>query len=258
MSLSAGKEIANLLKEAVREEAAGVVVPPADEAWARLAASLGPKPERKARPARLRRVPPLAAVVFVAAVLTAAASGYYSASAGAFGRRVFSLVVGILQRGTPPQDVHITMSNMTPPPPGAPPPPPDWPLATGERVVTLDEARKEAGFAFKEPSYLPSGLARDIVTLLPAQVNQYFRGRDSRLVLSQHYAPRDFAASSFFRNARVQKVSIGSAEGTLVVQQNPFTKRNEVTLLWFADNIEFRLQGNISPGEALKVARSLK
>ncbi|MDK2855983.1 MAG: hypothetical protein PWQ41_1772 [Bacillota bacterium] len=257
MTSSEGKEIENLLKEALHEEAARVAVPPADEAWARLTASLSPKPERQAWLARLRRVPPLAAVILVAAVLAAVALGY-SANAGAFGRRVFSLVVGILQGGTPPQDVHISMANVTPPPSGAPTPPPDWPLATGERVVTLDEARKEAGFAFKEPSYLPRGLARDIVTLLPAQVNQYFRGEDSQLVLSQNYAPRDFAASSFFRNARVQKVSIGSAKGALVVQQNPLTKRDEVTLLWFADDIEFRLQGNISPGEALKVARSLR
>lgn len=256
-SLNKWKELEKLLQESLHDEAAQVAVPPAEEAWARLSTSLGQKPARHVWPERLRRFSPLAAAVLAAVVLTAAALGYSSA-AGAFGRRFFSLVVNVLQGETQPQDVHISMSNVTPPPPGAPPPPPDWPLATGERVVTPAEARKEAGFAFKEPAYLPRGLARDIVTLLPAQVNQYFRGQDGKLILRQHHTPRDFAASSFFRNARVEKVNISGTEGTLVVQRNPFTQRDEVTLLWFADNIEFRLEGNISSREALKVARSLK
>lgn len=256
-SLNEWKELSKLLTESLHEEAARVAVPPAAEAWARLAPSLAAGEVTPARPIRRHLFSPLAAAVLAAVVLTAAGLGYSSATS-AFGRRFFSLVVSVLQGGAPPQDVHISMSNVTPPPPGAPPPPPDWPLATGERVVNPEEARQAAGFAFKEPAYLPRGLRRDIVTLLPSQVNQYFRDQDTRLILRQHHVPHDFAASSFFSNAQVEKVNIGGAEGTLVVQRNPFTQRDEITLLWFADNIEFHLEGNINSREALKVARSLK
>lgn len=249
----------DLIRESLAEEARLVVPPPAEDVWNRVARAIaGGAILTTAKRKSPRRLPAqvAAAVLFLVVV---SASFAATSSAGAFGHRFFSLVVSLFPANPAPHDVNISLANVTPPPPDAPPPPPDWPLATGERVLPLEEARKTAGFSFLQPTYLPKGMKLDIVTVLSSEmINQYFRGPNGRLVLRQHYIPGDFAASFNFKNAQVEKVNVGGAEGTLVKQRNPFSGREEVTLLWFTGSIEFRLEGDIGAGETLRVARSLR
>jgi hypothetical protein len=153
----------------------------------------------------------------------------------------------------------ITMDNTSTPPPDAPPPPPDWPLATGEKVVAPEQARAEASFSFKEPSYLTRGLKLDIITLMDKNmVNQYYRSDKNKLIISQQYLPGDFASSHMFTNARAKKVNINGVEGTLISQHNPYSGKDELTILWFVDSIRFRVETDLNEREALKIVRSLK
>ncbi|MGI6603842.1 MAG: DUF4367 domain-containing protein [bacterium] len=258
-------QLDELIVEALAEEAGQVAVPQARDIWDKIAGQLlhQEQPQPKGLTGWLIKRVPTRAVAAAALVLAMGVFFFGAApEAGAFGRRLFSVVVDFFAASTAPQygDVGISMARRTPPPPDAPPPPPDWPLATGERVVSLDQAREEAAFAFKVPEYLPKGMALDIITVLrPERINQYFRTTDGRrLVIRQDYIPGDFAASSFFSNAKVQKVNIAGAEGTMITQRNPYTGRDSAIIMWFAGDINFRLEGDLSSREALRVARSLK
>ncbi|KKM09161.1 hypothetical protein SY88_20015 [Clostridiales bacterium PH28_bin88] len=255
-------KLEELIRESLAEEASRVLPPPPEEVWPKIAVGLEGKKFRfiSGLPGRHWFSPQVAVIALLLLVVGIVSFGTMP-SAGAFNRRLFSVVVDLLSGGneTTYSDVSISRSNKTPPPPDAPPPPPDWPLATGERVVTVEDARAAAAFPFKQPIYLPRGMALDIITLInPEQINQYFRSPKNRLIIRQRYITGDFASGSFFSNARVKKVKISEVEGTLVVQRNPYTGRDQVSIMWFDNSIDFHLEGDISEKEALKVANSLK
>lgn len=255
-------KLEELIRESLAEEASQVIPPSPEEVWPKITAGLEGKKFRfiSGLPGR-RWFSPQFAVIALLVLMVGIISFSTIPSAGAFNRRFFSVVVDLLNGGGPApySDVNISRSNRTPPPPGAPPPPPDWPLATGERVVTVEEARAAAAFPFRQPAYLPKGMALDIITVVnPERINQYFRSSKNRLIIRQWYITGDFASGSYFSNAQVTKVKIAGVEGTLVVQRNPYTGRDEVTIMWFDNNIDFLLEGDIGEKEALKVANSLK
>ncbi|KKM11996.1 hypothetical protein SY88_05610 [Clostridiales bacterium PH28_bin88] len=255
-------KLEELIRESLAEEASQVLPPSPEEVWPKIAAGLEGKKYGliSGLPGR-HWFSPQVAVIALLLLAVGIASFSTMPSAGAFNRRLFSVVVDLLTGGNEMTygDVSISRSNKTPPPPDAPPPPPDWPLATGERVVTVEDARAAAAFPFKQPVYLPKGMALDVITVVsPERINQYFRTPQNRLIIRQQYIAGDFASGSFFSNARVKKVKISEVEGTLVVQRNPYTGRDQVSVMWFDNSIDFRLEGDISEKEALKVANSLK
>lgn len=151
------------------------------------------------------------------------------------------------------------MSSNPSPTPDMPPPPPDWPLDTEETVMTLDQAQIKASFDFKMPSYLPKGISLDIITVLHGyRVRQYYRSDKNRLIIEQHHVPEGFASSHTFNSSRVKKVKINGIEGTLIIQNNPYTGQNQIHILWCEDSIKFRIETDLSKKAALNIARSIE
>jgi hypothetical protein len=250
----------DLIRQTLHEEANRIDAPPPDKIWANIAG--GKEVSRFLKKFATKHklsVFQLVAASLVVLFLGAAVYFLNPPTADALSSRVLKTVVEFFIKPEPPSDITISMSNTSSPPPGAPPPPPDWPLATGERVVTLEQAQSEASFSFKKPSYLPRGMTLDIVTVLDKYaVNQYYRSDKNRLIIGQQYMPGDFASSSFFAGGRVKKVNIKGIEGTLVVQHNPHSGKDRLHILWFDDKIRFEMDTDLSEREALKIARSLE
>lgn len=248
----------DLIKDTLLEEAQRIDVPPSDTVWAKISAAQ----KRKIRHGLLHESRAFRFQLAVASLLIfILGTLFYFANpspVNARSNRILKTVVDLFRRPAP-ADIMITMDNTSTPPPDAPPPPPDWPLATGEKVVAPEQARAEASFSFKEPSYLTRGLKLDIITLMDKNmVNQYYRSDKNRLIISQRHMPGDFASSHMFTNARAKKVNINGVEGTLVSQHNPYSGKDELTILWFVDSIRFRVETDLNERETLKIVRSLK
>jgi len=248
------------LSRVIKEIADDIEVPPFEEMWPEIEKKLKQNMEAKQAQKKNRTMIfrlTAAFLIFFGVGIVAYLSSPLTVNA--LNNKIFKTVVSIFVREPEPADVNISMSNTSEPPPGAPPPPPDWPLATGEKVVSVEEARAEAAFTFKTPDYLPKEVKLDIITLLNKyMVNQYFRSGKNRLTIEQRYTPGQFASSSTFRDAQIKKVDINGTEASLVIQHNSYTGTDTINILWFADSIQFRLETDLSEREALKVARSLK
>jgi hypothetical protein len=249
----------DLIKDTLLEEAQRIDVPPSDTVWAKIDAA---RKKKKLFHSLLHKNGAfrfqLAAASLIIFILGTLLYFTHPSAVNARSNRILKTVVDLF-RSPAPADIIITMDNTSTPPPDAPPPPPDWPLATGEKVVAPEQARAEASFSFKEPSYLTRGLKLDIITLMDKNmVNQYYRSDKNRLIISQRHMPGDFASSHMFSNVRAKKVNINGVEGTLVSQRNPYSGKDELTIIWFADSISFRVETDLNERETLKIVRSLK
>lgn len=246
----------NFIRETLEEQTARINIPPSDGVWAKITARLEQEDLQKPFIMRKWYIQAVAAGLLIL-IFTSAYYVYNPPMVTATSNRILKTVVSFFSNPAP-SDIAISMSNTTEPPPDAPPPPPDWPLETGERVVTMNEAVEKVDFKVKVPTYLPKGLTLDIITIFDDyEVKQYFRSEKNRLILSQRHTPGDFASSSVFSNARVKKVKVQGVEATLVKQNNPYMETTEITLMWFADNIIYRAETDLPERELLKAMNSL-
>ncbi|WP_213973849.1 DUF4367 domain-containing protein [Tepidanaerobacter acetatoxydans] len=247
----------SLIQEIFQEDAENIIVPPPQHIWEKISSDR--QTAKTIRGSLYKRFSTSKAIAcFVIFVLFI---GFFisNQSAIAINSNILKTVVDFFSSPETTGSVNVSISKNTLPDSDAPLPPPDWPLATGEKVVTLEQARAEAAFNFIIPSYLPKGVSLDIITVLNEfRVNQYYRSDKNRLVIEQHYFSGGFASSYYFASSKVKKVNINGTEATLIMQNNPYTSQNQIYILWCLDDIEFNLKTDLSEKEALKVARSLK
>ena len=247
-----------LIQEALKEESESMFIPPSQHIWQKIlsdrqTAKVICKPFYQ-RFDSLKAIACLGVIVLFIGLFI-----FNQQSAIAINNKFFKTVVDFFTTSETTGIVSVSMSSNPSPAPDMPPPPPDWPLDTGEKVVTLEQARLEASFDFILPSFLPKNVSLDIITVLDGfRVNQYYLSDNNRLIIEQHHIPGGFASSHHFASAKVKKVLINGAEATLVTQHNPYTGKNEIHILWCQDNINYSIQTDLDQRIALKIARSLK
>jgi len=242
-------EIENLIEDILQENADLISVPASHEAWLRFN-------HRKKR--NLKSIFPLATACFITIAFCITLGLWEPSTANAISNRMLKTVVDIFSSESP-TDVSISLSNTTDVPSHSHNAPPDWPLDTDETVVTMEEARANASFTFKIPTFIPKGVKLDIITILNrTRVKQYFRSGDDILIIAQDYIPFDFASNYSFSQAKVKKVKIGNQEATLVSQHNPYTHKDKNYLLWFEDNVKYTIETTLKAKTAIKIASSLQ
>lgn len=245
-----------LIYEVLKEESENMLIPPSQHIWQKILLNQQTS-EAARKPIYQRLYTPKAVACLITVVLLIGFS-VATQPAIAINNRILKTVVDFFS----PQEtgvVSISMSSNPSPTPDMPPPPPDWPLATGEKVMTVEQARLEASFDFILPSFLPKGISLDIITVLNGfRVNQYYRSDKNTLIIEQHHIPGGFASSHYFASAKVKKVNINGAEATMVTQNNPYTGENQIHILWCQDDINFSVQTDLDKKSAIKIARSLK
>ncbi|AEE91691.1 conserved protein of unknown function [Tepidanaerobacter acetatoxydans Re1] len=248
----------SLIQEIFQEDAENVIVPPPQHIWEKISSDRQTAKTIRRSSLHQRFSTSKAIACFVISVLFI---GLFISNqpAIAINSNILKTVVDFFSSPETTGSVNVSISKNTLPDSDAPLPPPDWPLDTGEKVVTLEQARSEAAFNFIMPSYLPKGVSLDIITVLNEfRVNQYYRSDKNRLVIEQHYFSGGFASSYYFSSSKVKKVNINGTEATLITQNNPYTGQNQIHILWCIDDIEFNLKTDLSEKDALKVARSIK
>lgn len=247
----------SLIQEILQEDAENIVVPPPQHIWQKISSDR--QTAKTIRGSLYKRFSTSKAIACFVIFVLFIGLFISNQSAIAINSNILKTVVDFFSSPETTGSVNVSISKNTLPDSNAPLPPPDWPLATGEKVVTLEQARSEASFNFTMPSYLPKGVSLDIITLLNEfRVNQYYRSDKNRLIIEQHYVSGGFASSYYFSSSKVKKVNINGTEATLITQNNPYTGQNQIHILWCIDDIEFNLKTDLSEKDALKVARSLK
>lgn len=246
-----------LIQEALKEESENMYIPPSQQIWQKI---LSDRQTAKAMGKLCyQKLYTAGAIACMIVVVSFVGLFMSNQSAIAVNNRIVKTVVGFFTSPETTGVVSVSMSSNPSPTPDMPPPPPDWPLDTGEKVVTLEQAHLEASFDFLIPSFLPRNMSLDIITVLDGfRVNQYYRSDNNRLIIEQRHFTGGFASSHHFASSKVKKVHINGAEATLITQQNPYTGQAQIHILWCLDNISFSIQTDLGERDALKVARSLK
>ncbi|NLU10017.1 MAG: DUF4367 domain-containing protein [Tepidanaerobacter acetatoxydans] len=247
----------SLIQEILQEDAENIVVPPPQHIWQKISSDR--QTAKTIRGSLYKRFSTSKAIACFVIFVLFIGLFISNQSAIAINSNILKTVVDFFSSPETTGSVNVSISKNTLPDSNAPLPPPDWPLATGEKVVTLEQARSEASFNFTMPSYLPKGVSLDIITVLNEfRVNQYYRSDKNRLIIEQHYVSGGFASSYYFSSSKVKKVNINGTEATLITQNNPYTGQNQIYILWCIDDIEFNLETDLSEKDALRVARSIK
>lgn len=246
-----------LIQEALKEESESILIPPSQKIWQKILSDrLTAKAIGKPIYQRFHTAGAIACLVVIVLFIGLFISNQ---PAIAINNRILKTVVDFFSSSEATGVVSVSMSSNPSPTPDMPPPPPDWPLETGEKVVTLEQARSEASFDFIMPSFLPKGISLDIITVLDGfRVNQYYRSDNNKLIIEQCHIPGGFASGHYFASSKVKKVYINGVEATLVTQHNPYTGKSQIHILWCQDNISFSIQTDLGERNALKIARSLK
>ncbi len=246
-----------LIQEALKEESESMNIPPSQQIWQKIL--LDRQTVKAMGKPIYQRFYTTGAIACLILIVSFVGLFMSNQSAIAINNRILKTVVDFFTPSQTTGVVSVSISSNPAPTSDMPPPPPDWPLDTGEKVVTLEQARLDASFDFMMPSFLPKGIRLDIITVLDGfRVNQYYRSDKNRLIIEQRHFTGGFASSHQFSSSKVKKVHINSAEATLVTQRNPYTGLDQIHILWCVDNINFGIQTDLSERDALKIARSLK
>jgi len=123
------------------------------------------------------------------------------------------------------------------------------------RAATIDEARSSVGFALREPTYLPAGLALVEVRVIGDDtVILNYGGGDQSLSLVQSTARQAGAEREPPVGSSVESVTVRGAAGTLIRGAD-----GQGSLLrWQENGVSYVIAGTVSGEEALRTAEGLE
>ncbi|MGE5483391.1 MAG: DUF4367 domain-containing protein [Ignavibacteriales bacterium] len=139
-------------------------------------------------------------------------------------------------------------------------PPPDSPGQT-PRTVSLEEARAQAPFRLRLPSFVPEGMTTRTVRFehlneSTARISVTYGDNEGRhLVLEQVNISEGMGTGLAYDSddARVEKVQVGGRDGLLIR-----FKDGSSHLLWVQEDVSLQLYGSVDGDVTLSIARSIK
>lgn len=261
MEMSGGKydedTLDLLIREAVSKDNAKVEPPPFDEFWAgflkKRNQAMAEMPTARRRFASKWLLRGSAAIAVVALVV-----GLWVTSprASAVGMRAVRFLSAAVTETLTNLMVSLGWAQKTRGPRVVPPP--DSP-APPLRTVTLDEARSQAPFRLRVPSFMPEGMKAKSVRFEQLSestariVMTYGDGEGHHLALEQVNIPEGMGTGLTYDNddARVENVQVGRTPGILIR-----FKDGSSHLLWVEEEVSLQLYGNIDGDMMLRMARS--
>ena len=117
------------------------------------------------------------------------------------------------------------------------------------QVLTLDEARAQAGFPLLVPAYLPEGVTLNSVFQLDEAIALYYDG----FIPFSIVQGRSEAIAQVPQTGTAQTIALRGTEATLIADE----AQGGIFLAWAENGVNISIAGTIAVEEALRVAESL-